>query len=133
MYKLSHKPDTVIRKFDNAHIQFNELNPDYLAYLDWVEQGNEPEAADALPKSSALNPKMQGIEFQGVMCSATKQDQDGLLAVLIAYQMQGSAFRPTRYDFANGNKLTITVSNIQQFIAVWMPFRRSFFTDEEAV
>lgn len=132
MYKLSHNPDTVIRKFDNAHIQFNELNPDYLAYLDWLEQGNVVEPADELPIVEE-SPKMKGILFQGVWCSATKQDQDGLLAVLVAYQMQGANFKPTRYDFANGNSLVINKDNVQQFIATWMPFRQSFFTAEESV
>ena len=129
MYKLSHKPETVIRKFDNAHIQFNELNPDYLAYLDWLEQGNVVEPADELPVVEE-SPKMKGILFQGIWCSATKQDQDGLLAVLVAYQMQGASFKPTRYDFANGNSLVITKDNIQQFISTWMPFRQSFFAAE---
>lgn len=131
MYKLSHNSDTVIRKFDNAHIQFNELNPDYLAYLDWLEQGNEPEAADVIVEE--VSPKLKGVLFQGVWCSATKQDQDGLLAVLVAYQMQGANFKPTRYDFANGNSLVLNKDNVQQFIATWMLFRQSFFTAEEAV
>ncbi len=126
VYKLSTKPDTVIRLFDNAFIQFNELNPDYVAYLDWVSLGNQPAPADIVAQDIP-SARMLGIEFQGVMCSATKEDQDGLLAVLIAYQLQGDNFQPTRYDFQNGSKLTITKQNIQQFIAVWMPFRQSFF------
>ena len=131
MYKLSNTAETVIRKFDNAHIQFNELNPDYLAYLDWLEQGNEPEPADIIVEE--LSPKLKGVLFQGVWCSATKQDQDGLLAVLVAYQMQGASFKPTRYDFTNGNSLVLNKDNVQQFIATWMPFRQSFFTAEESV
>ena len=131
MYKLSNTAETIIRKFDNAHIQFNELNPDYLAYLDWLEQGNEPEPADIIVEE--LSPKLKGVLFQGVWCSATKQDQDGLLAVLVAYQMQGASFKPTRYDFTNGNSLVLNKDNVQQFIATWMPFRQSFFTAEESV
>lgn len=126
MYKLSTKPNTVIRLFDNAFIQFNELNPDYLAYLDWVGLGNQPEPADTVIED-VPSPKLIGIEFQGVMCSATKEDQSGLLAILSCYQIQGNNFQPTRYDFQNGNNLIITKHNIQQFIAVWMPFRQSFF------
>lgn len=75
--------------------------------------------------------KLTGIEFEGVMCSATKDDQNGLVAVLTAYQLQGAAFQPTRYDFANGNSLVITKNNIQQFIAVWLPFRQGFFASVE--
>ena len=126
MYKLSTKPNTVIRLIDNAYIQFNELNPDYLLYLDWVKQGNIVVPAEEL-QPEEFNPKLNGIEFQGVMCSATKDDQNGLLAVLMAFQLQGAAFKPTIYDFSNGSKLRITKENIQQFIAVWMPFRQSFF------
>jgi hypothetical protein len=73
------------------------------------------------------DPKLVGIEFEGVMCSATLYDQNGLLAILAAYQLQGANFQPTRFEFANSNTLVITKDNIQAFIAVWMPFRQSFF------
>jgi hypothetical protein len=74
------------------------------------------------------HPKMVGIEFQGVMCSATRDDQNGLVAVLTDYQLETATFQPTRFEFANGNSLVITKDNIQAFIAVWKPFRKSFFT-----
>ena len=77
------------------------------------------------------DPRLVGVEFEGVMCSATHTDQSGLLAVLMAYQLQGETFQPTRFDFSNGNVLTITKENIQQFIGVWMPFRQSFFCESE--
>jgi hypothetical protein len=73
------------------------------------------------------DPKLVGIEFEGVMCSASMYDQNGLLAILAAYQLQGANFQPTSFEFANGNSLVITKDNIQAFIAVWMPFRQSFF------
>jgi hypothetical protein len=73
------------------------------------------------------HPKLVGIEFQDVMCSATMYDQNGLLAILTAYQLQGAAFQPTQFEFANGNSLVITKDNIQAFITVWMHFRQSFF------
>jgi hypothetical protein len=82
-----------------------------------------------LPKP---DPKLVGIEFEGVMCSATKSDQDGLVAVLVAYQLQGANFHPTKFEFANGNSLVITRENIQSFISIWMPFRQSFFVLEGA-
>mgnify|MGYP003666467305 CR=1 FL=1 len=71
--------------------------------------------------------KLVGIEFEGVMCSAMKTDQDGLVAVLVASQLQGANFQPTRFVFENGSVLTITKSNIAAFIATWMPFRQSFY------
>ena len=72
-------------------------------------------------------PKFIGIEFEGVMCSAMKTDQDGLVAVLVASQLQGANFQPTRFVFENGSVLTITKNNIAAFIATWMPFRQSFY------
>jgi hypothetical protein len=79
------------------------------------------------PPAPPPDPKMVGIEFQGVMCSATMYDQSGLLAVLIDYQLETVTFQPTRFEFANGNSLVITKDNIHAFIAVWKPFRKSFF------
>lgn len=79
------------------------------------------------PAPTPVDPKLVGIEFDGVMCSATAEDQAGLTAVLLAIQLQGDAFPPTRFDFANGNTLVITRANYQAFAAVWLPFRQSFF------
>lgn len=76
------------------------------------------------------DPKFKGIEFEGVMCSATKNDQNGLIAVLLAFQLQKSVFKSTQFQFDNGNKLTITAENIMQLIGVWMPFRQNFFKPE---
>lgn len=84
----------------------------------------EPQPDFPLPPA---DPKLAGIEFDGVMCSATKDDQTGLMAVLLAIQLQGAAFPPTRFEFENGNTLVITLANYQAFMAVWLPFRQSFF------
>ena len=52
MYKLCPPPFSnsnsvcVIRLLDGAAIPFNEANTDYQAYLKWLDEGNEPEAAD---------------------------------------------------------------------------------------
>lgn len=75
----------------------------------------------------APDPKMVGMEYNGVMCSATADDQNGLAAVLTAIQFQGEAFQPTRFHFANGNTMVISLENWQDFAAVWLPFRQSFF------
>lgn len=130
MYKLSLNPNLIIRKFDNAHIPKDELNPDYQTYLEWIAKGNEPDAPVQVT-STPVNPKLVGIEFQGIWCSATKEDQDGLLAVLVAYQLQGELFQETEYRFINGNTLKINKQNISDFIAVWMPFRQSFFIPKD--
>jgi hypothetical protein len=77
--------------------------------------------------AEAPNPKLVGVEFQGVMCSATGNDQSGLTAVFTAIQVQGAAFPATRFEFDNGNALVITTANYQAFMDVWLPFRQSFF------
>lgn len=81
---------------------------------------------ETLPEPQT-DPKLVGVEFEGVMCSATAPDQAGLAAVLQAIQLQGAAFQPTRFYFDNGSTLIITLENWQAFASVWLPFRQSFF------
>ena len=38
--------NNILRKEDNAFIPFDEANTDYQEYLEWVAEGNTPEAAD---------------------------------------------------------------------------------------
>jgi hypothetical protein len=76
--------------------------------------------------------KIEGVEFEGVMCSATRDDQFGLMAVLMAFQLQGSQFAATKFEFENGSKLVLNQSNISDFVDVWMPFRQSFFETPES-
>lgn len=83
---------------------------------------------DSTEGARAVDPKLIGIEFEGVMCSATAEDQNGLSALLLAIQLQGEAFQPTRFEFDNGSRLIVTKENWQAFAAVWLPFRQSFFT-----
>ena len=129
MYKLLFNPifgasQSVLRVADNAVIPADPSNTDYAAYLKWVAAGTKPQPASPLPPA---DPKMVGVSFGGVMCSATREDQNGLVAVLVAYQLQGQNFAPTEFQFSNGSKLTLNAQNMQAFIAVWMPFRQSFF------
>ena len=51
MYKIiisfgQTKSNTVQRLSDNAFIPMDEQNTDYQAYLAWLAEGNQPEAAD---------------------------------------------------------------------------------------
>ena len=54
MYKL-HKsfldtePTAIFRAVDNSYIPIDPNNTDYQEYLEWVEEGNTPEAADVSP------------------------------------------------------------------------------------
>jgi hypothetical protein len=126
MYKQTPNPNIILRLMDKTRIPFDELNPDYLQYKDWLEQGNTPEPLDEI-KEQDLDPKLKGVLFDGVWCSVTKEDQNGLMAVLTAFQLQGANFVPTVYEFVNGTRLEINKHNIQRFIETWLPFRQSFF------
>lgn len=70
--------------------------------------------------------KLDGVEFEGVMCSATGEDHMGMLAVKNYVKTQD---KPTIFLFANGNSLKVTPENIDAFEAVWADFRASFFDE----
>lgn len=83
-------------------------------------------AQDALEAS-----KLTGIEILGVMCSATKNDQNGLTAVAMGVTLArgaGQTFPDTVFEFDNGNQITVTDSNFNTIYAAWTPFRQSFFS-----
>lgn len=74
--------------------------------------------------------KLQGVEILGVMCSATREDQSGLLAVardVEKHRAASVAYPGTVFEFENGNKLTITDENFDTIEVAWSAFRRSFF------
>lgn len=73
--------------------------------------------------------KMVGVEFNGVMCSAHKEDFWGLSGI----ESWIRAGNDTLWDFKNGNQVLLTKDNIDDFYAVWVPFRASFFSHEPHV
>ncbi len=99
------------------------LNDGLLAIAE-NEIAKEQEAKEAAKKKSEK--KLEGVEFNGVMCSATVTDQLGLLATKAWIEAGGS----TGFEFENGNKLMLSPENFAAFAAVWMPFRASFFDNE---
>lgn len=87
------------------------------------------QAAEAIKAVSEA--KLTGIEILGVMCSATKEDQNGLAAVALATtiaRMGSSSLPDTLFSFANGNTLVVTNANFDTVYPAWMAFRQSFFT-----
>ncbi|CAH9015716.1 putative DUF4376 domain-containing protein [Vibrio phage 393E50-1] len=68
--------------------------------------------------------KLLGVEFEGVMCSATKEDMWGLNSVH-AFVKAGNDID---FEFDNGSVLKLTADNVEDFYAVWSPFRASFFS-----
>jgi hypothetical protein len=43
---INQEAQTILRLSDNAFIPFDNQNTDYVAYLEWVSEGNEPLPAD---------------------------------------------------------------------------------------
>ncbi len=121
--------------FENNGID-KQYHDDFLA---WYQ--TEPEDAELQQTWQTLEPvrpkhkvledypehksylKLRGIEFDGVMCSATKEDFWGLSAAE-DWIRAGNA---SMWEFSNGSKLELNKDNIDAFYAVWVPFRLSFF------
>lgn len=83
---------------------------------------NAPLAATAEQTRAA--DMLAGVEFEGVMCSATKEDMWGLSSVR-DYILSGATIP---FKFENQNTIILDSSNLPAFEAVWVPFRASFFT-----
>lgn len=72
------------------------------------------------------DPKLVGVEYAGVRCSATAADASGLLQVKAGIELVGKDFA-TKFRFENGNTLVLSASNFLAFMRVWVQFRQSFF------
>ena len=109
-----------------------ELEGDEVAK--WLGDGWEvlsarpSEPAPPLPTPAEL--KLTGIEILGVMCSATKEDQNGMIAIgfdKLTNTLAGTQMGATTMEFENGSELIITDENFSVVDALWRPFRKSFF------
>lgn len=124
-------PENVVlpERFLAAHRRLSDGTWELLPPAPEPEPTPEEIAAQAAEAEKAANreAKMRGIEFEGVMCSATRADQDGLTAIRLAIEDEGPDFEPTRFEFENGSMLVIHLGNYAAFMAAWRPFRKSFF------
>lgn len=99
---------------------------------DLTIEDNAP-VLESSPEEIIEAAKLSGVSINGVMCSATKEDQNGLTAVSLGVVMArgaGSTFPDTKFTFSNGAVLVITESNFDEIYATWMPFRQRFFAAE---
>jgi hypothetical protein len=100
------------------------------AAADISEAAAATEVAAEISKLQNKSSKLTGVLILGVMCSATKKDQSGMLAVgfnKLLVDAAGQAFPSTKFEFENGNELVITADNYAAIQALWVPFRQTFF------
>lgn len=111
---------------------FDKIPPGWVAApngvgIGWVYNGDGTFSAPLKPESTQEElldqNKYDGVEFSGVMCSATAEDMWGLNSV----ESWVASGQTVNFKFQNGNMLTLTAENMGAFKAVWIPFRASFF------
>jgi hypothetical protein len=108
-----------ISNIENSLATFVDTIDDDLFIINRVHD-TEPKPKDDIDRIK----KLEGVEFNGVKCSATKEDMWGLSSVE-ALVRSGT---PINFNFDSGETLLLTPANIDEFQAVWVPFRMSFFT-----
>jgi len=110
-----------------ALVPLQQISDDLDIPLHELTVGAETDAEKQAERRVA---KLAGVEFNGVMCSATSEDQHGLSGIWMQFalaKMQGQEMPPVNFHFENGSKLVLTTENLDDFKAVWLPFRMSFF------
>lgn len=136
---LGFENNGIDKQFHDDYLEWFNSEVEYSSWVD--EEGVESDNADAITQWQQSEPvrppykvledfpeytdyrKLQGIEFEGVMCSATKADYWGLG---VAFETIKAGLS-TNWNFENGSTLLLTPDNIDAFKAVWLPFRMSFF------
>lgn len=115
---LSDQPDESFDAEIREYLKTNTIAPKALPPLPTSEE------LEAEAKAEVTRLKLQGILFQGVMCSATAEDMWGLTSVLVGLNNFDVSYN---FRFDNGNILVINRSNYMELMAVWAPFRDTFF------
>ena len=93
-------------------------------YQELIDSGVEI-GAYIEPEPTPHELKLAGVEFGGVMCSATAEDQHGLTDIKQFIVEYGQSIP---FHFENGNVLLLTPDNLTEFQTAWVPFRLQFFT-----
>lgn len=115
-------------QLDDSWIEVTEA-PESKGYRDtWVLNGTviteataEKEVIVAAETKKAN--KIEGVLFEGILCSAQAEDMWGLSSVE-DFILAGNSIP---FIFKNGNTLVLTADNFAEFQAVWIPFRLGFF------
>ncbi len=111
---------------NDKYVPSDTSNKDYVELSKWL-MANTPDpeftASELSAKAKTTN-KINGVEFEGVMCSATAEDMWGLSSIR-SYIVSGNS---TPFKFDNGEVLLLTPQNLSDFESVWIPFRQSFFS-----
>ena len=75
MYKLTDNT-SILRISDGASIPADPANSDYAEYLEWVEEGNTPEAADVPPAPTYK--ELRAAEYPSVVDQLDKIYHTGI-------------------------------------------------------
>lgn len=136
MYTLH--ADRVVRE-DGAIIPLDPANTDYAQYLEWVAQGNTPDAPPPpdprLALKAAATAKRWGVETgaitlpNGVRVGTGKADQDRITSVIANAALAGV----TSVDFkAQSGWVTLTIAEVQAVAAAVALHVQACFSAERA-
>ncbi len=105
---------TITHNDQQKTMEWTEIEAEYKSDLDLLRD-----------KEGKAKQKFVGVEFNGVMCSATSKDMYGLQSVKSG--IESGLISATSFEFENGSVLTISTENMAAFMTVWVPFRHGFF------
>lgn len=93
--------------------------------IHFISGGEWAVSAELQKEADRLGKKINGFEFDGVNCSVTKADQDGVTAILVQFNLK--LIQETVFEFSNGSELLINTNNVKRFGSEWAKCRQQFF------